>query len=103
MRLFALEFIWRAHAVIDDQKTFPLYGVQQGCKTVLIYSPKDLSCYWEGNRAEDARGRMDPDALAKRYASVRPNAGSETAVPLPSWRWFGVSRRRASLVGVVGL
>src|SRR5262245_19155690 len=24
-------------------------GVQMGCKTVVIYSPQDLSCQWESN------------------------------------------------------
>lgn len=50
--------IWRAHALIDDQKTFPLYGVQQGCKTVLVYCPKDLSCYWESKKLDTPEGQL---------------------------------------------
>ena len=24
----------------------PLWGIEHGCRTVVIYSPEDLSCYW---------------------------------------------------------
>src|SRR5262249_877324 len=38
---------------------FRLKGVQMGCKTVLIYSPDDLSCLWEANKwKNDARGEL---------------------------------------------
>ncbi len=30
----------------------PLWGIEHGCRTVVIYSPEDLSCYW--NRAENS-------------------------------------------------
>jgi hypothetical protein len=35
------------------RRRFPLYGMQMGCKTAVIYSPKDLSCRWESNLYED--------------------------------------------------
>jgi hypothetical protein len=38
-------------------KDFPLYGVQKGCKTVVIYSPKPVAGYWEGNLFEKGRGQ----------------------------------------------
>jgi hypothetical protein len=31
---------------------FKLYGVKRGCKTVLIFSPQDLSCSWESKRTD---------------------------------------------------
>ncbi len=37
--------IWRTRYPLnaDDH---PLWGVESGCRTVLVYSPRDLSCYW---------------------------------------------------------
>jgi hypothetical protein len=36
----------------SDAKKFPLWGLEMGCKTVLILSEKGLSCYWESNFAK---------------------------------------------------
>lgn len=38
-------------------REYPLYGIEMGCKTVLIYSPKDLSCRWESNQHNTPFGR----------------------------------------------
>jgi hypothetical protein len=43
-----------------DRERFPLYGIQAGCKTVVIYSPNDLSCRWESNKYAD---KNDPDTV----------------------------------------
>ena len=50
--------IWRAYALISDQTTFKLEGIEMGCKTVVVYSPQDLSCLWEANQFEDGRGQL---------------------------------------------
>jgi hypothetical protein len=36
-----------------DSRAFPLQGIKRGCKTVLIYSPTDLSCHWESNNFKE--------------------------------------------------
>ena len=38
--------------------SFKLHGLQMGCKTVLVYSPEDLSCLWEQNRQDTGRGEL---------------------------------------------
>lgn len=38
-------------------RDFPLEGVKQGCKTVLIYSPVPLAGYWEVNQSEAGPGQ----------------------------------------------
>jgi hypothetical protein len=43
--------VWRARHLLSPD-AYPLWGIEHGCRTVLIYSPKDLSCYW--NQAERA-------------------------------------------------
>jgi hypothetical protein len=41
--------VWRARYLLNPE-VHPLWGIEHGCRTVAIYSPKDLSCYW--NQAE---------------------------------------------------
>lgn len=37
--------VWRSkHLLTPD--VHPLWGIEHGCRTVVIYSPVDLSCYW---------------------------------------------------------
>jgi hypothetical protein len=38
-------------------RNFPLEGIQQGCKTVLVYSPVPLAGYWEADDSKTGRGR----------------------------------------------
>ena len=45
--------IWRSRHRLDP-KAHPMLGIPRGFRTVVIYSPKDLSCYW--NQAERVRG-----------------------------------------------
>jgi hypothetical protein len=42
---------------VVSAKDFPLEGIQQGCKTVLAYSPVPLAGYWEADAGADGRGR----------------------------------------------
>ena len=37
--------VWRAKHLLSPE-IHPLWGIEHGCRTVLIYSPQDLSCYW---------------------------------------------------------
>ena len=37
--------VWRAKWPLDPE-SHPLWGIEHGCRTVAIYSPGDLSCYW---------------------------------------------------------
>jgi hypothetical protein len=37
--------IWRSKYRLDPAP-HPLWGIEHGCRTVVIYSPDDLSCYW---------------------------------------------------------
>jgi hypothetical protein len=41
--------VWRARHILNSD-VHPLWGIEHGCRTVAIYSPRDLSCYW--NQAE---------------------------------------------------
>jgi hypothetical protein len=50
--------IWSARNLVDPA-SHPLWGIQRGGRTVVVYSPKDLSCYW--NQAEE--GPRNPAVL----------------------------------------
>jgi hypothetical protein len=49
--LTALEKSHPAYRIVFDVRNpvHPLYGIDAGCRTAVIYSPKDLSCAWEKN------------------------------------------------------
>jgi hypothetical protein len=49
--------IWKAHAVVPPG-SFNLEGIEYGCKTVVVYSPEDLSCWWENNDQKSERGQL---------------------------------------------
>jgi RNA polymerase sigma factor (sigma-70 family) len=50
--------IWRSRHRLTPAM-HPMFGIPRGFRTAVIYSPKDLSCYW--NQAE--RGRADPAVI----------------------------------------
>ena len=59
---FAAEGMWTPDNLPDAQlrakykfspDEHPLWGIEHGCRTVVIYSPADLSCFW--NQSEIQR------------------------------------------------
>jgi hypothetical protein len=42
---------------VVSSKQFPLEGIQQGCKTVVVYSPVALAGHWEADDRKSERGR----------------------------------------------
>jgi hypothetical protein len=46
--------VWTASGKFQsDPDHFELYGINMGCKTVVIYSRRDVSCRWESNKLND--------------------------------------------------
>jgi len=45
--------VWRAKHLLSPD-IHPLWGIEHGCRTVVIYSPKDLSCYWNQSETSPA-------------------------------------------------
>jgi hypothetical protein len=50
--------IWRAYFDVPPNQDYPLWGIKQGCKTVVVYSPHDLSCRWESNQMKDPKVQL---------------------------------------------
>ncbi len=44
--------VWSARFPLVRGQPFQLLGIQQGCKTVVVYSPQALAGYWEANTFE---------------------------------------------------
>jgi hypothetical protein len=39
--------IWRTEVPVDPKFMRPLWGLDVGCRTSVVFCPDDLSCYWE--------------------------------------------------------
>ncbi len=51
--------VWTASGrFISSPQRFPLLGIRQGCKWVLLYSPKPISGYWEANDTTSPDGEQ---------------------------------------------
>ncbi|MFV2068275.1 MAG: DUF4159 domain-containing protein, partial [Pirellulales bacterium] len=48
--------IWRAESRIEADQLHPLWGIEYGCRTSVVYCPDDLSCLWELNRTTRDQG-----------------------------------------------
>jgi hypothetical protein len=78
--------VWKSKFLVPPGKPFPLEGVSQGCKTVLIYSPKPLASYWETNQFKDGTGKTAFELAANvlAYATgLEPPKPRGTKVDLP--------------------
>lgn len=49
--------IWHVHFGVPPG-SFGLEGIQRGCKTVVVYSPQDMSCQWESNQTSSGRAQL---------------------------------------------
>jgi hypothetical protein len=45
--------VWRSRHILKPD-IHPLWGIEHGCRTVVIYSPEDLSCYWNQSESNPA-------------------------------------------------
>jgi hypothetical protein len=60
--------VWRTEERVDPQYQRPLYGVDAGCRTSVIYCPEDLSCLWE--LARPGRDENLPASARLRIAAA---------------------------------
>ena len=45
--------VWGCFNTVPAGDPYKLMGLQVGCRTIMLYSPQDLSCHWESNRYLD--------------------------------------------------
>ena len=41
--------VWTCYNTIQPGEPYKLMGLELGCRTIMIFSPQDLSCHWESN------------------------------------------------------
>ena len=46
--------VWRSKNRLSANRPYRLWGIEHGCRTVVLYSPDDFSCYW--NQLENVPG-----------------------------------------------
>jgi hypothetical protein len=69
--------IWRAKHILTAGE-YPLWGIQQGGRTVVLYSPKDLSCHWNvadgagENRIADVAVRIGENVIEFATRGAEP-------------------------------
>ena len=49
--------VYRSEYLFRDPESVKLYGVDFGCRTVIIFTPEDLSCLWNKWMRQDPPGR----------------------------------------------
>jgi hypothetical protein len=60
--------IWHAEEPVDPQYVRPLWGIDIGCRTSVVFCPENLSCYWE--LARPGRKQQLPEKLESEVAAV---------------------------------
>jgi hypothetical protein len=88
--------IWRMDDIVRPESPYAgqLWGVEYGCRTCVVYSEKDLSCYWElaqpgqWSRLPKSVSEHVADALAVginvlTYATNREPKGKEESFTTP--------------------
>jgi hypothetical protein len=50
--------VWTSFNTIKAGDPYQLMALDIGCRTIILYSPQDLSCHWESNRYGDVPSRQ---------------------------------------------
>jgi hypothetical protein len=61
--------VWSSKFLVTPNDPYRLMGIETGCKTVLIYSPQDMSCRWEANNLIDGDRAFKLGANVIAYAT----------------------------------
>ncbi len=76
--------VWRSKWPLTPD-VHPLWGIEHGCRTVVIYSPDDLSCYWNQMENAPANPRVVKSQRVGQnvidYATGREIPADKLAVP----------------------
>jgi hypothetical protein len=76
--------VWRSKWRLDPNE-HPLWGIEHGCRTVVIYSPEDLSCDWNQLETQAELPRVTKSTRIGQnvvdYATGRELPADKLAVP----------------------
>jgi Domain of unknown function (DUF4159) len=76
--------VWRAKWPLEP-KDHPLWGIEHGCRTVVIYSPEDLSCDWNQIETQSELPRVTKSTRIGQnvvdYATGRELPADKLSIP----------------------
>ena len=74
--------VYTAYARVHARPAVRRSGAStQGCKTVLVYSPQDLSCRWEKGEPDGRRNACMAFRLGRQHHRLRHRHGAAAAAP----------------------
>ncbi len=60
--------IWHAEQHVAAEDVRPLWGIDSGCRTCVVYCPQDLSCFWE---LDGETAKVVPSSIRKRTLAAK--------------------------------
>ncbi len=49
--------VWTSYHTLKAGDPYKLMSLQAGCRTIMLYSPQDLSCHWESNQTSQGASK----------------------------------------------
>jgi hypothetical protein len=96
--------VWSSFFPVTPGQPYKLMGLSLGCKTVLVYSPQDLSCFWESGTPDKSAAhqqafRLGANVLAYATGMQPPRprltetlVARDTAAPPAKRNFFEVGQ-----------
>jgi hypothetical protein len=85
-KLPAEHAIWRAFHDVNPADFPDLEGLEKGCRTVLVFSPKPLAGYWEEHRFMPEKGKPAKNQGERAYRLAGNVIAYATGLELPKPR-----------------
>jgi len=82
-RLPAEHAIWTAHAPVRPDDFPDLEGMEKGCRTVMVFSPKPLAGYWEEHRFMPEPGKAAKNQGERAFRLAGNIIAYATGLELP--------------------
>jgi hypothetical protein len=90
--------VWTCYREVQPGQPFKLMELKVGCRTVMLYSPQDLSCQWESNQHDGfARPAFWLGSNIVAFATGRtPPLPRLTPVDVPTEKQLAEPRKRGA-------
>ena len=63
--------VWTCFEKVQAGEPYKLMGLQVGCRTIMLYSPQDLSCYWESGLPSPPGRGVGGEGDGRRHLAFR--------------------------------
>ena len=65
--------LWSAEFLLEPSSSLPIWGFDFGCRTAILYSPQDLSCFWEQGSAQQHLKSPHLDPMIEKAMTIGTN------------------------------